>query len=323
MRILVAPDSFKGTFSAEEVAEAIAAGAESAGHTAIRMPVADGGEGTLAALEAPLGLERIRVDAVNPWRVPCPGLLGMAADGTAVVELATVGGLTTAHDGPRDPVAADTYGTGMVLAEAARRGARHIVVAAGGSATTDGGAGAITAIEDAGGLRDARLTVLTDVTTRYVDAAAVFAPQKGADPETVELLTRRLDATAAALPRDPRQVDGSGAAGGFAGGMWARFGADLRSGAEFVLDAVGFDDALRQADLVVVGEGRLDDQSRAGKIVSAILDRSGDIPVVAIVGSVGDDLGDYRERFADVVVASDLTALTRSGRELRAGTTKA
>lgn len=323
MRILVAPDSFKGTFSAQEVAEAIAAGAESAGHTAIRMPVADGGEGTLAALEAPLGLERIRVDAVNPWRVPCPGLLGMAADGTAVVELATVGGLTTAHDGPRDPVAADTYGTGMVLAEAARRGARHIVVAAGGSATTDGGAGAITAIEDAGGLRDARLTVLTDVTTRYVDAAAVFAPQKGADPETVELLTRRLDATAAALPRDPRQVDGSGAAGGFAGGMWARFGADLRSGAEFVLDAVGFDDALRQADLVVVGEGRLDDQSRAGKIVSAILDRSGDIPVVAIVGSVGDDLGDYRERFADVVVASDLTALTRSGRELRAGTTKA
>lgn len=323
MRILVAPDSFKGTFSAQEVAEAIAAGAESAGHTAIRMPVADGGEGTLAALEAPLGLERIRVDAVNPWRVPCPGLLGMAADGTAVVELATVGGLTTAHDGPRDPVAADTYGTGMVLAEAARRGARHIVVAAGGSATTDGGAGAITAIEDAGGLRDARLTVLTDVTTRYVDAAAVFAPQKGADPETVELLTRRLDATAAALPRDPRQVDGSGAAGGFAGGMWARFGADLRSGAEFVLDAVGFDDALRQADLVVVGEGRLDGQSRAGKIVSAILDRSGNIPVVAIVGSVGDDLGDYRERFADVVVASDLTALTRSGRELRAGTAKA
>lgn len=323
MRILVAPDSFKGTFSAQEVAEAIAAGAESAGHTAIRMPVADGGEGTLAALEAPLGLERIRVDAVNPWRVPCPGLLGMAADGTAVVELATVGGLTTAHDGPRDPVAADTYGTGMVLAEAARRGARHIVVAAGGSATTDGGAGAITAIEDAGGLRDARLTVLTDVTTRYVDAAAVFAPQKGADPETVELLTRRLDATAAALPRDPRQVDGSGAAGGFAGGMWARFGADLRSGAEFVLDAVGFDDALRQADLVVVGEGRLDDQSRAGKIVSAILDRSGDIPVVAIVGSVGDDLGDYRERFAGVVVASDLTALTRSGCELRAGTAKA
>lgn len=137
------------------------------------------------------------------------------------------------------------------------------------------------------------------------------------------MLTRRLDATAAALPRDPRQVDGSGAAGGFAGGMWARFGADLRSGAEFVLDAVGFDDALRQADLVVVGEGRLDGQSRAGKIVSAILDRSGNIPVVAIVGSVGDDLGDYRERFADVVVASDLTALTRSGRELRAGTAKA
>lgn len=317
MRVLVAPDSFKGTYTATQVADAIATGAESAGHTAIRMPVADGGEGTLAALTEPLRLERIRVDAVNPWRRPCRGLLGLSPDGTAVVELATVGGITTPHDGPRDPVTADTYGTGMVIAEAARRGAGHIVVAAGGSATTDGGLGAIAAVDELGGLRGARLTVLTDVTTRYVDAARVFAPQKGAEPQTVEFLTRRLEATAAALPRDPREVDGTGAAGGFAGGMWAQFGAELRSGAEFVLDAVDFDSAVRSVDLVVVGEGRLDSQSRAGKIVSAVLARSGDVPVVAIVGSVGDDLGEYRDRFTDVVVASDLDALTRSGRELR------
>jgi len=317
-RILIAPDSFKGTYTAVEVADAIASGVESAGHTAIRMPVADGGEGTLDALAGPLGLARIEVEAVNPWRAPCRGLLGMSPDGTAVVELATASGITTPHDGPRDAVTADTYGTGMVMAEAARRGARHIVVAAGGSATTDGGAGAIAAIDERGGLGDTRVTVLSDVTTRYTDAARIFGPQKGADAAAVALLTRRLEETALTLPRDPREVDGTGAAGGFSGGMWSRFGAELRSGADFVLDAVGFDDAVRTADLVVVGEGRLDGQSRAGKIVSVILARCGDVPVVAVVGSVGDDLGDYRERFEDVVVASDAEALTRAGRALRA-----
>ncbi|UYP20127.1 glycerate kinase [Rhodococcus sp. Z13] len=316
MRVLVVPDSFKGTYTAAEVAEAVATGAEAAGHEAVRMPVADGGEGTLAALTGPLRLEHVEVEAVNPWRVPCRGVLGLSPDGTAVVELASVSGMTTPHDGPRDAVTADTYGTGMLMAEAARRGARHIVVAAGGSATSDGGTGAITAILDRGGLGDARVTVLTDVTTRYTDAARVFGPQKGADPAAVDLLTRRLEATALSLPRDPRAVDGTGAAGGFSGGMWAQFGAELRSGAEFVLDAVGFDAALADADVVVVGEGRLDSQSRAGKIVSAILARCGGTPVIAVVGSVGDDLGDYRSRFADIVVASDTAALTRAGREL-------
>jgi len=232
------------------------------------------------------------------------------------VELATVSGLTTAHDGPRDPLVADTYGTGMVMAAAARAGARRIVVAAGGSATTDGGLGAITAIDDAGGLRAATVTVLTDVTTRYTDAARVFGPQKGADPHGVEVLTARLDALARSLPRDPRDVDGTGAAGGFSGGMWARFGAELRSGAHFVLDTVGFDAAVTDVDAVVVGEGRLDGQSRAGKIVSAILERCAGVPVVAVVGSVGDDLGDFRDRFAGVLVASDVDALTRAGTRL-------
>lgn len=232
------PRQLQGTYTAVEVADAIASGVESAGHTAIRMPVADGGEGTLDALAGPLGLARIEVEAVNPWRAPCRGLLGMSSDGTAVVELATASGITTPHDGPRDAVIADTYGTGMVMAEAVRRGARHIVVAAGGSATTDGGAGAIAAIDERGGLGEARVTVLSDVTTRYTDAARIFGPQKGADAAAVALLTRRLEETALTLPRDPREVDGSGAAGGFSGGMWSRFGAELRSGADFVLDAV-------------------------------------------------------------------------------------
>ncbi|MFZ2530721.1 MAG: glycerate kinase [Rhodococcus sp. (in: high G+C Gram-positive bacteria)] len=317
MRILIAPDSFKGTYRAGDIAAAIAAGAESAGHEAIRLPVADGGDGTLEALTPPMRLTHIDVETVNPWRAPCPGTFGLAPDGTAVVELATASGMTTAHTGVRDPVTADTYGTGLVMAAAARRGAHRIVVAAGGSATTDGGLGAIAALDSSGGLHGASITVLTDVTTRYVDAARVFGPQKGADPATVELLTRRLDAAATALPRDPRCVDGTGAAGGFSGGMWARYRAELRSGAEFVLDAVEFDRHLATADLLVVGEGRLDGQSRAGKIVSVLLDRAGAVPVVAIVGSVGDDLGNFRDRFTDVVVATDPAAMRAAGAQLR------
>ncbi len=111
-------------------------------------------------------------------------------------------------------------------------------------------------------------------------------------------------------------MDGTGAAGGFSGGLWARFDAELRPGADYVLDVAGFDAALAAADLVVVGEGRLDAQSRAGKIISAILARSGSAPVVAVVGSVGDDLGDYRSRFADVLVASDAETMRAAGAAL-------
>ncbi|MEU1950737.1 glycerate kinase [Nocardia rhamnosiphila] len=316
MTILVCPDSFKGTYTAAEVADAIAGGAEGTGATAVRFPVADGGEGTLAALTGPLGLHPVTVAARNPWGVPGEATFGLSDDGVAVIEIAAASGVTTAHTGPRDPVAANTYGTGMLVAAAVRRGAWRIVVAAGGSATTDGGMGAIAAIEDAGGLGGAAITVLTDVTTRYVDAARVFGPQKGADPATVELLTRRLADTARTLPRDPSGVDATGAAGGFSGGMWAQYGAELRSGAEYVLDSAGFDALAAQASTIVVGEGRLDGQTRAGKIISAILGRAGDTPVYAVVGSVGDDLGDYRSRFAEVIVASDTEAMRAAGRRI-------
>lgn len=318
MTVLVAPDSFKGTYSAAEVAEAVGRGVEEAGGRAVRRPVADGGEGTLDVLVEPLGLRLETVEARNPWGVPCAATFGLSGDGIAVVEIAAASGITTPHDGPRDPVTADTYGTGMLIAAAVRRGARRIVVAAGGSATTDGGLGAISAIEDGGGLGTASITVLTDVTTRYVDAARVFAPQKGADPATVELLTRRLADMARRLPRDPSGVDATGAAGGFSGGMWAQYGAELRSGAEYVLDAAGFDALAAQAKAVVVGEGRLDGQTQAGKIISAILARSGSTPVYAVVGSVGADLGDYRSRFAEVIVASDAAAMHAAGRRIGA-----
>lgn len=321
MSILIAPDSFKGTYTAAEVAAVVAAGVADAGGRAVQLPVADGGEGSFEALCRGLGARPVPVEVQNPWGSPAGAEIGITANGgTAVVELAQASGITMAHDGDRDPVSASTYGTGMMIAAAVHLGARKILVAAGGSATTDGGAGAVQAIQEAGGLRGARLTVLSDVTTTFLDAARVFGPQKGADPATVKVLEERLARQATEFPRDPTCVPRSGAAGGFAGGMWAHFGAELVSGADAVLDAVGFDRQLEQATAVVVGEGRLDSQTAEGKIISAILNRvrrSGrSLPVFAVVGSVSEELGDYRENFADVLVASDAAAMRKAGTDI-------
>lgn len=320
MKILIAPDSFKGTYTAAEVAAHIAEGVTAAGAEAVTLPVADGGEGTVTALCDALGAEIRTVPTRNPWGTPMEASFGLTADGLGLVELSAASGITTAHDGERDPVTADTYGTGMLIAAAVAAGAHHVVVAAGGSATTDGGAGAIAALLDAGGLGDARITVLSDVTTTFTDAARVFGPQKGADPATVKRLTARLEEQAAAFPRNPAEVPRTGAAGGFSGGMWAHFGAELVSGADHVLDLVGFDDALRDADAVVVGEGRLDSQTEQGKIIEAVLRRvrndGRDRPVIAVVGSTDPDLGDYAEHFAQIRVASDADAMRTAGRDL-------
>lgn len=279
-------------------------------------PVADGGEGTLDCLRQPLGLAVVTAECRNPWGAPMTGRYGLS-ESAALIELAEASGITTAHRGFRDPVTADTFGTGMLIADAVRRGAHHIIVAAGGSATTDGGLGALTALHDAG-VVPARVSVLTDVTTVFNDAARIFGPQKGADPALVHQLTQRLVGLAAGYSRDPNDVPGSGAAGGFAGGMWAQHAAQIVPGADFVLDNCGFDEAVRGATAIVVGEGRLDSQTLAGKIISAILRRRGDCPVYAVVGSVGDYEG---EDFQSVMVASDAAAMTRAGAEI-AGLTR-
>lgn len=321
MSVLIVPDSFKGTFSAAEVAGHIAAGVRRAGGTALELPVADGGEGTFDALCAALGAVPVRVRVRNPWGEPVTATLGLAGS-TAVVELAQASGLHVPHSGDRDPLAADTYGTGQLVAEAVARGARQILVAAGGSATTDGGTGAVRAIEESGGLRGAEITVLSDVTTLFLDAARIFGPQKGADPATVELLAERLRQQASSFPRDPSGTPGTGAAGGFSGGMWSHYGAKLVSGAEFVLDAVDFDRHLARATAVVVGEGRLDGQTMGGKIISVILQRvaarAPRVPVFAVVGSLGEDLGAARDLFADVMVASAPADMDRAGVQVQA-----
>jgi glycerate kinase len=272
-RFLVAPDSFKGTFDAGAVAEAIAGGIEAGGGTADRCPVADGGEGTMEVLLAALGGERRAVAVHDPLRRPLEASFGLLGDSAvAIVETAQASGLPLVAAAERDPERADTFGTGELIAAAGAAGARTVLLAVGGSASTDGGAGALEALRKAGVLGTVAIEVLCDVTSPYEDAARVFAPQKGADTEAVERLAARLNALAGKLPRDPRGLSMTGCAGGLSGGLWA-YGARLRSGAAFVLDAVGFDARLARADAVVSGEGRFDSQSLTGKIVGEIATR--------------------------------------------------
>jgi glycerate kinase len=270
-RLLVAPDSFKGTFGAPEVAAAIAAGVADAGGEADLCPVADGGEGTAETLRVALGGEVQRAPAHDPLGREIEAEFVLLADGrTAVVDTAAASGLPLVDPEERDAEAASTTGTGELIAAALAAGAARVVVAVGGSATTDGGRGAIEALHARGGTGGARIELLCDVTTRFERAAIVFAPQKGADAGAVARLTERLNAYAAELPRDPRGVPMTGCAGGLSGGLWAAFGAELRPGAEFVLELVGFERRLRAADAAIAGEGRIDSQSLEGKIVGRI-----------------------------------------------------
>jgi glycerate kinase len=289
--ILVAPDSFKGTFSAREVTGAIGRGLAAASRPVDPCPIADGGEGTLDALSGASGHELVAARVTDPLGRPIEAVFALIEDGNgakpfAVVETATASGLGLLADSERDPLAASTRGTGELIVAAVEAGAETVLVGVGGSASTDGGAGAITAIRDGGGIGRARLIVLCDVQTPFEDAARIYAPQKGADRDAVRRLTRRLRDHARRLPRDPRGVSMTGAAGGLSGGLWAAFGAELVPGAAFILDALGFDARMRAARAVITGEGRLDSQSLAGKAVSEVATRArqAGVPCHAIVG---------------------------------------
>ncbi len=261
-----------------------------------------------------------RAEVGDPLGRTVAATFGLLRDGSeAIVEMSAASGLGLVAEDERDPMAASTYGTGELIAAAVGAGARRVLVGVGGSATTDGGRGAVEAIRDHGGLADVRLVVLCDVRTPYEDAARVFGAQKGADGPTVRRLTARLHAIARGLERDPRGVPMTGAAGGLAGGLWAAFGAELVPGAAFVLDALGFDGRMRAARAVVTGEGRLDQQSLAGKAVSEVATRArqGGVPCHAIVGS--RELDAFGARVLDlqaVLEAGTVPELERAGREL-------
>jgi glycerate kinase len=287
--VVAAPYRFRGTASASDIAAAVARAVEAAGGTCDRAPVADGGEGTLEALGG----------AVR-WAV-VPGPLGdpvraewrMRADGTAVVEMARASGLALVG-GPagNDPLRASTAGTGELIAAALDAGAQRVVVGAGGSASTDGGLAALTALNPRRRLHArTELVVACDVETLFVDAAEVFAPQKGATPAQVALLRRRLERLAQIYLRDygvdVRDEPGSGAAGGLAGGL-AAAGATLVPGFDLVADALSLAERVAGAGLVVTGEGTLDAESFEGQPVGGVVDlaTAAGVPVLVVAGDV-------------------------------------
>jgi glycerate kinase len=269
----VAPDKFKGTLTAREAAAAMRLGVERAGFDEIRVvPLADGGDGTLEALVAGVGGTRRRARVTGPLGDPVDAEWVRCSDGTAVVEMARASGLGLV-EGRNDPLRASTRGTGELIAAAIRDGARRVVVGVGGSATTDGGLGALDAL--GWSLSGVEVVVACDVTTPFLDAARVFAPQKGATDAQVRLLTRRLERLAEQYEQrtgvDVRALEGAGAAGGLAGGL-AALGARLERGFEVVAAMVGLDAALEGSDLVLTGEGRLDRTSFEGKVVGGVLE---------------------------------------------------
>lgn len=291
MRVVIAPDKFKGTVSATALASAVGAAIAAAGHDVEVRPMADGGEGFLEVLgganrtttvSGPLGEP---VDA--GWRL---------AKGTAIIEMASAAGLELAGGSEEnDAVEATTRGVGELLKSAVEAGARRIVVGLGGSATTDGGLGALKAMHPTQKFRGIDLFVAFDVRTKFVDAADVFAPQKGATSSQVEFLRRRLARLAQVYKMesgiDVADVEGSGAAGGLAGGLLT-VGAKLVGGFDYVAEAIGLDESIESADLVITGEGFLDEESFDGKVVGGVAALCAElgVPCLAIVGEVVDPL---------------------------------
>jgi glycerate kinase len=273
---VVCPDKFRGSLGAPEAAEAIARGLVRAGYddeAVARLPLADGGEGTIDALLAARGGARRRTTVTGPLGEPVEAEWAVLTGGVAVIEMARASGLALVGAAANDPLRATTRGTGELIAAAVRAGHRRVIVAVGGSATTDGGLAALDAV--GWSLAGIDVTVACDVTTTFLDAARVYGPQKGATAAQVQLLTRRLERLAdtyrARTRVDVTAIAGSGAAGGLAGGL-AALGARLEPGFDVVANAVGLDEALEGATLVVTGEGKLDATSLAGKVVSGALD---------------------------------------------------
>lgn len=321
-RALLAPDSFKGTLSAKAVSRAMALGFEAEGWEAERCPLADGGEGTADTLLATLGGERITARAADPLGRTIDASWVLLADRvTAVVEVAGASGLALLAPHERDPARATTFGTGQLIAAAAAK-ADRVLIAVGGSATNDGGRGALEAIAESGGVPSTTLVCLCDVETTWELATRTFGPQKGAGRAELDGLEERLDRFALELPKDPRGVVRGGAAGGLAGGLWAALGAELVSGAAYVCDALRVDARIADADLVVGGEGRLDETTLHGKVLAELAARSARRST-ALAAIVGEDASgaNVAERLGlcAVLEAGDVEAIQRASSKLARG----
>ena len=328
MKIVIAPDSFKDSLSAEKVADAIAAGLADVLPNAqmVKCPMADGGEGTVDAIVAAGNGQLRRNQVQGPLGAPVEAHWGWLPDShTAIIEMAEASGLQLVAPGQRDACVSSTFGTGELIRAALDAGAQRVILAIGGSATNDAGAGALQALGlelfdeqgnslargglalarlariDLGGL-DPRLArvrfeIAADVNNPLCGeqgASAIFGPQKGASPEQVRLLDQALghfaDHCARVLPKDVRQEPGSGAAGGLGFAAKAFFGAQFRAGVEVVAELVGLAEAVKGADLVITGEGRFDAQTLRGKTPFGVarIARAQGVPVVVLAGTLGE-----------------------------------
>jgi len=320
MNILVACDSFKDALPADAVCRAIAAGLKKShpGATVTQMPLSDGGEGLLDVLGQALDLGWIEKQVADPLGRTVTARYGLSADGvTAVVEMARASGLQLLSQEERDPRLTSTFGTGALLADARARGARHALLAIGGSATNDAGIGAAAALGwgfldsngkpvtlDGGHVKDIaklvsapppfeKMDVLCDVTNPLfgpTGAAWIYGRQKGGSDTVLAELDDGLKHLAALvkaqLGRDVADMPGAGAAGGLGYGAVAFLGAEFRRGIEVVLDMTKFDAAARAADLIITGEGHLDGQSAQGKLIQGLCGRSNGTPVIAFCGKL-------------------------------------
>ena len=266
----------------------MALGARAAGYKTRELPLADGGEGTLDVLLTARTGTRFTTRVTGPLGDPVDAEWGMLPDGTAVIEMAKASGLALVGAEQNEPIRATTRGTGELLHAAVQAGATRALVAVGGSATVDGGLGALEALDWS--LDGLSVVVACDVTTGFIDAAPIFGPQKGASEEDVKFLTKRLGTLADEYQNqtgvDVRRMRHAGAAGGLAGGL-AAIGATLRAGFDVVAEAVDFHEALATSTLVLTGEGRLDLASLHGKVVGQVLER---IPAEVHCGVIVGDL---------------------------------
>lgn len=319
MKIVVAVDSFKGCLSSAEANRAAARGAVCACSDAdvVQLAVSDGGEGFLEAFRAAAGGQTVEAVVSDPLMRPVAARYLLCGD-TAVLETAQASGLMLLSASERNPLMASSYGTGQLVADAIGRGARHIIVGLGGSATSDAGVGMLRALRDAMGIDDVwsdlkqlagvRFTLASDVQNPLCGehgAAAVFAPQKGATAEMVAQLDERArqfaESSALLLGRDCSQDTGAGAAGGLGYAFMQYFGAACRSGADVLLDAAGFSETARDASMIITGEGSADRQTLMGKLPVGILRRAAGVPVFLIAGRLShrDEL--LQAGFADAV----------------------
>ncbi|HDQ13890.1 MAG TPA: glycerate kinase [Sediminispirochaeta sp.] len=343
MRILVAPDSFKGSNSSLQVAEAIERGIYRVFSDAEveKVPVGDGGEGTVEALVAANEGDLISTEVSGPLGQKVQASYGMIDTTTAVIEMAAASGLTLVPENNRDVKRASTYGTGELILHAIEEGVEEIILSIGGSATNDGGMGMAKALgyrfldhqgnelADGGAalvdleridgskldprVKKTKIRVACDVNnplTGTRGASSVYGPQKGASPKEVDLLdtalTRLAEVVKADLGKDADTVPGAGAAGGLGYGLMVFCDAKLETGIDLVLDAVDFENRLEETDLVITGEGRIDGQTAYGKVPVGVAKRAkkSGIPVLAIVGDIGDGVEEVYERGIDAVMST-------------------